>query len=156
MPNAGGGQSCKACSWSSSTGDEPCALCPHQLLRATVPPDAKKPATVFIAGFSQEWRRGRDSNPRNRFKPVYTLSRRAPSAGSDTSPQHKASHTTDQNAEKQASPDRSTCQECSSTLWKMIALACGPCAPLTGAAAWRNFMDFSLNGTIGAHYGPRK
>ena len=51
MPNAGGGQSCKACSWSSSTGDEPCALCPHQILRATVPPDAKKPATVFIAGF---------------------------------------------------------------------------------------------------------
>ena len=90
------------------------------------------------------WRRGRDLNSRYRFKPVYSLSRRAPSAGSDTSPQHKASHETDQNAEVQASPDRSTCQECSSTLWKMIALACGPCAPLTGAAAWRNFMNFSL------------
>ena len=32
------------------------------------------------------WRRGRDLNSRYRFKPVYSLSRRAPSAGSDTSP----------------------------------------------------------------------
>ena len=39
------------------------------------------------------WRRGRDLNPRYRFKPVYSLSRRAPSAGSDTSPE-KADATT--------------------------------------------------------------
>ncbi|CAK7015338.1 MAG: hypothetical protein DESF_00619 [Desulfovibrio sp.] len=32
------------------------------------------------------WRRGRDLNSRYRFKPVYSLSRRAPSADSDTSP----------------------------------------------------------------------
>ena len=38
------------------------------------------------------WRRGRDLNSRYRFKPVYSLSRRAPSAGSDTSPQHVVNH----------------------------------------------------------------
>lgn len=32
------------------------------------------------------WRKGRDLNPRYRFKPVYSLSRRAPSADSDTFP----------------------------------------------------------------------
>ena len=68
------------------------------------------------------WRRGRDLNSRYRFKPVYSLSRRAPSAGSDTSPQHRGRQMTDRNAEVQASADRSTCQECSSIGWKLLAL----------------------------------
>lgn len=36
---------------------------------------------------SNFWRRERDLNPRYRFKPVYSLSRRAPSANSDISPE---------------------------------------------------------------------
>lgn len=36
--------------------------------------------------YDGRWRKGRDLNPRYRFKPVYSLSRRAPSADSDTFP----------------------------------------------------------------------
>ena len=47
---------------------------------------------IGVQGFfgciwTKKWRRGRDLNPRYRFKPVYSLSRRAPSADSDTSPE---------------------------------------------------------------------
>ena len=45
---------------------------------------------AFFDELEKFWRRGRDLNPRYRFKPVYSLSRRAPSAGSDTSPQGHA------------------------------------------------------------------
>ena len=38
----------------------------------------------------KRWRRERDLNPRYRFMPVYSLSRRAPSADSDISPDHIA------------------------------------------------------------------
>ena len=105
------------------------ALCPRLWGRARHPQfhpaGTQKRRVTFNSNspfYLRMWRRGRDLNSRYRFKPVYSLSRRAPSAGSDTSPQHKASHETDQNAEVQASPDRSTCQECSSIGWKLLAL----------------------------------
>ena len=64
------------------------------------------------------WRRGRDLNSRYRFKPVYSLSRRAPSADSDTSPRANGRSST-QNAEAKSSLVRHTCQEnehfCSAT-----------------------------------------
>ena len=54
----------------------------------------ERPETLSVQGFpvfpryteTKFWRRGRDLNPGYRFKPVYALSRRAPSANSDTSP----------------------------------------------------------------------
>lgn len=48
-------------------------------------------------------------NPRYRFKPVYSLSRRAPSAGSDTSPHGQARLR--QTIDLQDSPDQILCQE---------------------------------------------
>lgn len=61
---------------------------PHVLAKNTPFLNAKtaKLSSDNLAVLLAMWRRGRDLNSRYRFKPVYSLSRRAPSAGSDTSP----------------------------------------------------------------------
>ena len=60
-----------------------------------VRPAGLEPATFwFVAkhsirlSYERTWRRARDSNPRYRFWPVYSLSRRAPSTDSANSPKY--------------------------------------------------------------------
>ncbi len=70
-------------------------------------------------------------NSRYRFKPVYSLSRRAPSADSDTSP-HANGRSSTRNAEAKSSLVRHTCQEnehfCSATRSPAATLPAQPCS----------------------------